>query len=342
MAGVVPATGQMTDRLTLGYRQAVTTAASPIGPGGYLAPGPRVPLLDAEPGGDALRAQQPLGRAEGGLGQPDPARDLPAPPPRRGSRPGWRRSRAPVPYVVPYVGGGPGRLGRDAEEQPVPTGPAQGGPGGAGRAETGRSEAEIIRAALTATLTAPVGGRRIRPPARSRRFPAGWSGSVSGPGTPDLVTVRAVAALRRADRVLAPTTAIDAIGRAEAIVRQAVPGVAVERVAFAMSSSRSARNRSVDQAAGVVARSSRRGRRGGVGDPRGPPHLLDVLGGRRPGLPEEARPPSSSRSPGSWRSRPSRPGRARSSRTSAHASRSGPHSTVRTSRPTWPTRARRS
>jgi precorrin-2/cobalt-factor-2 C20-methyltransferase len=123
----------------------------------------------------------------------------------------------------------------------------------AARAEaTGRSEAEIIRAALTATLTAPAAAPESGLPP-DPAIPGRLVGIGVGPGAPDLVTVRAVAALRRADRVLAPTTAIDAIGRAEAIVRQAVPGVAVERVAFTMSSSRSARNRSVDQAAGVVA-----------------------------------------------------------------------------------------
>jgi precorrin-2/cobalt-factor-2 C20-methyltransferase len=72
--------------------------------------------------------------------------------------------------------------------------------------------------------------------------------------------VRAVAALRRADRVLAPTTAVDAVGRAEAIVRQAVPGVTVERIAFAMAPSRSARNRSVDEAARAVTRHLEAGR----------------------------------------------------------------------------------
>ena len=55
MAGVVAGRAVMTDRLTLGYRQAVTTAASPIGPAGTRLPGPRVPLLDAvDPAGDAL------------------------------------------------------------------------------------------------------------------------------------------------------------------------------------------------------------------------------------------------------------------------------------------------
>ena len=37
-----------------------------------------------------------------------------------------------------------------------------------------------------------------------------------------------------ADRVLAPSTAVDAVGRAESIVRQACPGVRVERLVFVM------------------------------------------------------------------------------------------------------------
>ncbi len=56
-----------------------------------------------------------------------------------------------------------------------------------------------------------------------------------GPGDPELVTARAARVLGEADRVFAPSTALDAVGRAESIVRQACPEAAVERLAFEMS-----------------------------------------------------------------------------------------------------------
>jgi len=115
---------------------------------------------------------------------------------------------------------------------------------------TGRSEAELIRDALEAALAAsPTAAGE----SRERPRPGHLVGVGVGPGEPDLLTLRAEAALRRADRVLAPSTAVDAVGRAEAIVRQAVPGLAVERVPFAMVTSRPARDQSVARAAATVA-----------------------------------------------------------------------------------------
>ncbi len=115
--------------------------------------------------------------------------------------------------------------------------------------ESGCSEAEVIRAALESALAAPY---RPDAPVPDRPVPGRLVGVGVGPGEADLITVRAVGALRRADRCLAPSTAVDAVGRAEAIVRQAVPGLVVERVPFEMAPSRSARDRSVEAAAAAV------------------------------------------------------------------------------------------
>lgn len=108
---------------------------------------------------------------------------------------------------------------------------------GARARATRRSEAEVVRAAVEAEVAGGAGpstGGAVRGAVLDQPVPGRLVGVGVGPGDPDLLTVRAVNALRRADRVVAPSTATDAVGRAETIVRQAAPDVRVERAAFAM------------------------------------------------------------------------------------------------------------
>ena len=151
-----------------------------------------------------------------------------------------------MPYVVPYVGRKVSDVRKSSLYLPDRLKAAL-----AARAEaTGQSEAALIRDAIEAAVSAPATAPRT---AKEAAVPGRFVGVGVGPGEADLLTVRAVTALRRADRVLAPSTAVDAVGRAEAIVRQALPGLIVERVPFSMAPSRTARDRSVSRAAAAVA-----------------------------------------------------------------------------------------
>ncbi len=128
---------------------------------------------------------------------------------------------------------------------------------------TGRSEAQLVRLAVERLVTSELvgagpgaglglglgGGGRDDPVVTRNRTGPALVGVGMGPGDPGLVTTRAVAAIRSADRVLAPTTSAAAVGRAEAIVREAVPEVTVERVVFVMETDGAARAAALSAAA---------------------------------------------------------------------------------------------
>jgi cobyrinic acid a,c-diamide synthase len=71
MAGVIAARASMTDRLTLGYRTAATSRATPIGPTGTVFRGHEFHYSSVEPAGDALTLESPWGRREEGWGGTD-------------------------------------------------------------------------------------------------------------------------------------------------------------------------------------------------------------------------------------------------------------------------------
>ena len=70
MSGVVPATAQMTDRLTLGYREATTTVTSALGPAGTRLRAHEFHYATVEPPGDALDMRSRFGHGRAGFANP--------------------------------------------------------------------------------------------------------------------------------------------------------------------------------------------------------------------------------------------------------------------------------
>ena len=77
LAGIVPAEGIMTDRLTLGYRTAELRVDSPLGPGRRHAARARVPLLHAVAEWIRPHAAESSRRVVGGVRVTAPVRLLP-------------------------------------------------------------------------------------------------------------------------------------------------------------------------------------------------------------------------------------------------------------------------
>ncbi len=108
LAGVIPAAARMTDRLTLGYREAVVASAGPIGGVGTSLPRSRIPLLDRRTGWRRPQSEQQVGSTARGLGHRNHAGDVPPPSPR--GRPGsyrcLRRHLCPTSYPTSVLDSG--------------------------------------------------------------------------------------------------------------------------------------------------------------------------------------------------------------------------------------------
>lgn len=168
----------------------------------------------------------------------------------------------------------------------------------AGRA--GRSEAQLVRVAVERLVASePAFGPVARtedPVVQRHRAEPALVGLGMGPGDPGLVTVRAVAELRSADRVLAPSTNLASMGRSEIIVREVAPDVVVERVGFVMEVDGAARSSALAAAADRVVDALDAGERVAfvtLGDPNVYStfsSLADEVRARRPDVPIETVP----------------------------------------------------
>jgi cobyrinic acid a,c-diamide synthase len=70
MVGAIPATGRMTDRLTLGYRAATAVHDGPVAAAGATLRGHEFHYSHVEPAGDALRLSSRWGERSEGFATP--------------------------------------------------------------------------------------------------------------------------------------------------------------------------------------------------------------------------------------------------------------------------------
>lgn len=120
-------------------------------------------------------------------------------------------------------------------------------------------------------------------------MPASLIGVGVGPGDPELVTLRALRALREADRVFAPVIDPSVEGRAESVVRQVAPEVKVTRVSFVMRRDGKARSAAISAAANAIIDELDRGQRVAfitLGDPSIYSTLSDIVAGVRIARPQ--------------------------------------------------------
>jgi len=165
---------------------------------------------------------------------------------------------------------------------------------------SGRSEAQLVRAAVERLVASePAFGPVTRtedPVAQRHRPEPALVGLGMGPGDPSLVTMRTVVELRRADRVLAPSTNLASMGRSEVIVREVAPEVVVERVSFVMELDGAARSSALVAAADRVVAALDAGERVAfvtLGDPNVYStfsSLAEEVRARRPDVPIETVP----------------------------------------------------
>jgi precorrin-2/cobalt-factor-2 C20-methyltransferase len=119
-------------------------------------------------------------------------------------------------------------------------------------ARSGRSEAQLVRQAIERLLAGsgtPAGDDEVRLPSYDRPSLVGVG---VGPGDPGLVTRRAHAVLRDADRVIVTTTDARSVGRAEMVVRAVAPATRIQRVPFMISGDAGGRRRSLAELTEIV------------------------------------------------------------------------------------------